>query len=150
MSPAQIEEFLQAPRFAIVGTNRVNGPPQLTPVWYLYENDRIYVTMFVKSAKYRNLRRDPHIGICIAGENPDARAVMIYGTAELIQEDSAWINEIRWRLIRRYYDSDEEAQSFMDSDAMGGEGALAVVTPDKVIAQDFNCDTIHGIARRCS
>jgi PPOX class probable F420-dependent enzyme len=138
MSQAQIEEFLQAPRFAIVGTNRVNGPPQLTPVWYLYENSRIYVTMFMKSAKFRNLRRDPHIGICIAGENPDARAVMIYGTAKLIQEDNAWVNEIRWRLVRRYHDGDEQAQSFMDSEAMAGERALAVVTPDKVIAQDFN------------
>ena len=138
MSQDQIEEFLQVRRFAIVGTNRVKRPPQLTPVWYLYENGRIYVTMFVDSVKYRNLRRDPHIGICIAGENPDARAVMIYGTAELIEEDSTWDNEIRWRLVRRYYDSDEEAQSFMNSEGMAGESALAVVTPDKVIAQDFN------------
>lgn len=138
MSQAQIEEFLQAPRFAIVGTNRVNGPPQLTPVWYLYENGRIYVMMLVNSAKYRNLRRDPRTGICIAGENPDARGVMIYGTVELILEDSAWRDEIRWRLVRRYYDSDEEAQSFIDTIPTGEEKALAVVTPDKVIAQDFN------------
>ena len=63
MSQAQIEAFLQAPRFATAGTNRVNGPPQLTPVWYLYEDGKIYITMFAKSAKYRNLRRDPRIGV---------------------------------------------------------------------------------------
>ena len=84
MSQAQIEEFLHAPRFAIVGTNRVNGAPQLTPVWYLYENGRIYVSMSVDSAKYRNLRRDSRIGICISGSHPDARAVMIYGTKGFI------------------------------------------------------------------
>lgn len=138
MSQAEIEEFLRAPRFAIVGTNRINGPPQLTPVWYLYEDGRVYFSMYVESAKYRNLRRDPRIGICIAGEHPDARAVMFYGSVQLIKEDSAWSNEVYWRIVRRYYDSDEEARSFIELAASGGEGSLAVVTPDKVLAQDFN------------
>jgi PPOX class probable F420-dependent enzyme len=138
LSQTQVEAFLQAPRFAVVGTNRVDGPPQLTPVWYLYENNQIYVSIYLNSAKYRNLRRDPRIGVCIAGEHPDARAVMIYGTVELIQEDSTWFNEICWRLVRRYYDSDEEAQSYLDSEAGGGDSVLAVVTPEKIIAEDYN------------
>lgn len=138
MTQTEIEEFLGAPRFAIVGTNRANGPPQLTPVWYLYQDERVYISMFVKSAKYRNLRRDPRIGVCIAGENPDARAVMIYGTVEFSLDGESWVDEIVWKLVRRYYDSDEEAQTYMDSSAVEGEGALAVVTPERVIAQDFN------------
>ncbi|NCF26707.1 MAG: TIGR03618 family F420-dependent PPOX class oxidoreductase [Gammaproteobacteria bacterium] len=138
MSQAEIEEFLRVPRFAIVGTNRVNGPPQLSPVWYLYEDSRIYFTMYIESAKYRNLRRDPRIGICIAGESPDARAVMFYGSVELITDDSTWVDEVCWRIVRRYYDSDKEAQSFIDLAAAGGKGSLAIVTPDKVLAQDYN------------
>jgi PPOX class probable F420-dependent enzyme len=138
MSQAQIEEFLHAPRFAIVGTNRVNGAPQLAPVWYLYENGRIYVSMSVDSAKYRNLRRDSRIGICISGSHPDARAVMIYGTVDLVPEDAAVYEDIDWRLTRRYHDSDEEAQAFIDSLPADQESALAVVTPDKIIAEDYN------------
>ncbi len=138
MSQAHIEDFLQVPRFAIVGTNRVNGAPQLTPVWYLYENGRIYVSMSVNSAKFRNLRRDPRIGICIPGVHPDARAVMIYGTVDLIPEDTALYDDIDWRLTRRYHDSDEEAQAYIDSLPTEEESALAVVTPDKVIAEDYN------------
>ncbi len=138
MSQAHIEDFLQVPRFAIVGTNRVNGAPQLTPVWYLYENGRIYVSMSVNSAKYRNLRRDPRIGICIPGVHPDARAVMIYGTVDLIPEDTALYDDIDWRLTRRYHDSDEEAQAYIDSLPTEEESALAVVIPDKVIAEDYN------------
>ncbi len=138
MSQDQIEDFLQAPRFAIVGTNRVNGAPQLTPVWYLYENGRIYVSMSVESAKYRNLCRDPRIGICIPGAHPDARAVMIYGTADLFTENTARHDDIHWRLTRRYHDSDEEAQAFIDSLPTEEDSALAVVTPDKVIAEDYN------------
>ena len=138
MSQSQIDEFLKEPRFAIVGTNRVHGAPQLTPVWYLYEQGRFYLIMFAESVKVRNLRRDPHIGLCIAGESPDARAVMVYGTAELMPDDGEWASDLCWRLVRRYFDLDEQAQRYMDSQDMEGEGVLAVVTPDKIVAQDFN------------
>jgi len=139
MSHAEIEEFLQAPRFAVVGTNRVNGPPQLTPVWYLYENGKIYVSMFVESAKYKNLRRDPRVSICVAGENPDARAVIFSGTVELFLKGNAtWVDDIVWRLVRRYYDNDKDAQLYMDSEDSSAESALAVLSPERIIAQDYN------------
>ena len=138
MSRDAIETFLAVPRFAVVGTNRRSGAAQLTPVWYLYENEKIHLEMFVKSAKYRNLSRDPRIAVCIAGEHPDARAVMFYGTAELFAEGGAWVEDIRWRLVRRYFESDAQARSYMDRAASGGRTALAVVTAEKVLAQDFN------------
>ncbi len=138
MSRAQIDEFLLAPRIAVFGTSRANGSPQLSPVWYLYENERLYVGMFAESAKFRNMRRDPRVAICIAGEYPDARSVMIYGTVDLVLESSPWRDEISWRIVRRYHGSDEQAKSYMDSTYSGGEEVLAVVTPDKILAEDFN------------
>ncbi len=139
MSQSEINEFLQVPRHAVVATNRVNGPPQLTPVWYLYENEKIYISMFVESAKFKNLHRDPRVSICIAGESPDARAVIFSGTVDLFLEDSAmWDDEIIWRLVRRYFDSDKEAQLYMDSEDNLAESALAVVSPERIIAQDYN------------
>jgi PPOX class probable F420-dependent enzyme len=139
MSQTEIEEFLRPPRFAIVGTNRKDGPPQLTPVWYLYEKQKLYVSMFTKSAKYKNLRRDPRLSICIAGDNPDARAVIFSGSAELYLQDSElWVNDIMWRLIRRYYDSDEEAKSYQNTESNSGESALTVLSPDRILAQDYN------------
>ena len=139
MSKVDIEEFLQAPRIAVVGTNRKNGPPQLTPVWYLFEKGKIYVSMFVKSAKYKNLCRDPRISICIAGDGSDARAVIFSGTAELVLESSArWNDEIVWKLVRRYYDNDQDARSYMDSEDNSTESALAILCPDRTIAQDYN------------
>ena len=139
MSHGEIEEFLQAPRFAVLGTNRVDGPPQLTPVWYLYENGKIYVSMFVESAKYKNLRRDPRVSVCVAGDNPDARAVIFNGTVELFPKGSAaWVDDIVWRLVRRYYDNDKDAQLYMDSEDSSAESALAVLSPERIIAQDYN------------
>ncbi len=138
MTQAQVEEFLEAPRHAIVGTNRRDGPPQLSPVWYLHEEGRLYISILVTSAKYRNLRRDPRISLCVDGGHPDARAVMIHGGAELIEAESPWRDEMIWRITRRYHDSDEDARQFREQARDWGRTALIVVTPEKIISQDFN------------
>ena len=138
ISQAQVDEFLQAPRTAVMGTVRGKGGPQLTPVWYLHENGKMYVSMSVNSAKYRNMTRDPRVCICVAAQHPDARAVMIHGEAELIPEESAWSDDMHWRITRRYYNSDDEAQAFLDSFPTEEKSALVSIAPDKVIAEDWN------------
>ena len=75
MSSAQIETFLQAPRHAIVGTNSADGPPQLSPVWYVYAQGRLYISAGPGTAKCRNLQRDPRISVCIDGCFPDFDSV---------------------------------------------------------------------------
>jgi PPOX class probable F420-dependent enzyme len=138
MSQDQIEAFLETPRLAVLGTNRVNGPPQLTPIWYLYENGLMYVSMSANSVKFRNLTRDPRISICVSGAHPDARGVMLYGTAKLIVEESDWHDDMNWRLIRRYHDSDEAAKAYASSIPEDDPGAIAVITPDRIFGQDYN------------
>ena len=138
MTEAQVRDFLHAPRHAIVATNRGDGSIQLSPVWYLYEEGCLYIAVFVDSVKYRNLRRDPRISVCIDGGHPDARAVMLYGTVEIIDEDSAWREKKRWDIMRRYFDDDGEARSYMQETAEWGPAALIVVKPDKTIAADYN------------
>ena len=138
MSRELVDAFLQEPRFAVVGTTRRNGTPQLTPVWYLYEDKRVYLSTDVTSAKYRNLRRDRRVCLCIAAAHPDARAVMIYGTVELLPQDTDWAVEVNWRLTRRYYSSDEEARVFLEEVPPGANRALVVLTPEKIIGEDWN------------
>lgn len=138
MTPAQVEQFLEPPRHAIVGTNRRDGPPQLSPVWYLYEDGRIYIGVLATTAKVRNLRRDPRISLCVDGGHPDARAVMIHGGAELIEAESPWREQVIWRIIRRYHDSDADARRYQDMSRDRGPTVLIVVTPEKIISQDFN------------
>jgi PPOX class probable F420-dependent enzyme len=138
MTEAQIEEFLQVPRHAIAGTNRADGPPQLSPVWYLYQEGRIYISVVAATAKYRNLQRDPRIAVCVDGDHPDARAVMIYGTAELMEEKGPWCEEIHRRIVRRYFASDELARRWSEEARLWGRRALIVVTPRKIISEDYN------------
>ena len=139
MNEKEIEDFLGAPRFGVLGTNRRNGPPQMTAVWYLYKHGKIYVSMFEASAKARNLKRDPRATLCVSGDSADARAVVLSGAVELHQHGSeAWVNETSWELTRRYYESDDEARKYLESESSGGSSVLAVLTPEKIIAQDYN------------
>ena len=137
MTESQIEAFLNAPRHGIVGTNRVDGPPQLSPVWYLYEPDRIYIIIGYGTAKHHNLQRDPRISLCVDGCRPDGRAVMIYGTAELVGSDDPLLEETRWRIIRHYHESEEAARHYAE-ETRGVAAMLVVVPPQKIISQDFN------------
>jgi PPOX class probable F420-dependent enzyme len=139
MSEEEIDKFLLVPRFAVVATNRQNGPPQQTPVWYLFENGKICISMFARSAKYKNLCRDPRASICIAGEHPDARAVILSGQVELFPAGSApWVDDILWKIVRRYYDNDKEAELYIESSDSADENVLAVLTPAKILAQNYN------------
>jgi PPOX class probable F420-dependent enzyme len=138
MTQAQIDDFLSAPRHAVVGTNPASGgAPQLSPVWYAYEGGRLYISTTPDTAKYHNLKRDPRISICVDGGREDVRAVMIYGAAQLIEGDNPLIEEMRWRIIRHYYDSEAEAREYLEA-TRDIDTALIVATPHRIISQDFN------------
>ena len=137
MTPSDIETFLAAPRHAVVATNTVDGPPQISPVWYLYEDGKLYISAGIRTAKHRNLRRDPRISVCIDGGHPDYRTVTFYGTATLIPPGDPRQETMRRRIIRRYYDTEADAQRYYES-VRDQPSVLIVVVPEKVISQDFN------------
>ena len=110
----------------------------MSPIWFVYEADRLYFSALQESAKYRHLRRNPRITLCIDAGHPDARAVTLSGTAELITEDSPERTDLEWRIVRRYHDSDEAAHRYQASIADQGPDALIAVSPERIIGWDFN------------
>jgi PPOX class probable F420-dependent enzyme len=138
MNSEQIDAFLAEPRHAIVSVIRSDGAPQSSPVWILYEGEKIYVSILVDSAKFRQLERDPRISLCVDAGHPDARAVLIEGTAELNREESAWSEEVSWKICRRYHETEAEARDFDSQMKSQGPSALVVVSPRRIIGRDFN------------
>lgn len=137
ITQSEIEAFLTPPRHAVVATNTVAGPPQISPVWYLYEDGKFYVSAGINTAKCRNLRRDPRVSVCIDGGYRNYRTVIVYGTAELRPPGDPLQESMRWRIIRRYHETEADAQRYYES-VRDHASALIIVTPDKVITQDFN------------
>ena len=55
----ELRAFLADRRYATVATNDANGGIHLTPVWFLFEDDRFLFESFSGSGKVRNLERNP-------------------------------------------------------------------------------------------
>jgi PPOX class probable F420-dependent enzyme len=138
MNSAQIQDFLAVTRHAIAAVIRPDGAPQLSPIWFLYEGERLYFSIGLESAKYRQLSRDPRISLCIDAGHPDARAVVISGTAELITDESPERSDLEWRILRPYHESDEDARRWVATSEAEGPSALVVVSPEKIIGWDYN------------
>jgi PPOX class probable F420-dependent enzyme len=137
MTQAQIEAFLAPPRHAIIATNRVDGPPQLTPVWYIFEDSKMYISVGAGTVKAQNLRRDPRVTICVDGGHPDARYVILQGAVTILEPGDPLQEQMRWRIIRHYYTSEEEARRYYES-MRNFPSVLLVLAPDKIISQDFS------------
>ena len=136
MIDAKIDAILQTPLNAIVATNRRDGAPQLSPIWYLYEGGRFYISIGADSVKARNIRRDPRVSLCVDEGHPDGRAVTVYGTAELIEVASAWRDDVDWRIILHYHETEADARHYDETKPDWGPSALLVVTPEKVFIHD--------------
>ena len=137
MSSAEIDEFLAETRHAVMGTNRIDGSPQLSPVWYLYRDGKFHTSVYGKSAKYCNLGRDHRVTLCVDGVYPDARYVAIYGTVEFVEEESPWRDEIEKALAHCYHESSEEAERYLRETKVPG-AIMLVVTPHKVFGRNYN------------
>ena len=137
MTAAEIDEFLADTRHAVMGTNRIDGSPQLSPVWYLYRDGKFYTSVYAGCAKHLNLRRDNRVTVCVDGVYPDARYVAIFGTVEIDEGQSPWRSEIERAITYRYHETSEEAERYL-RETSGPDSVLLIVSPQKVLSQNYN------------
>jgi PPOX class probable F420-dependent enzyme len=95
------QEFLARGRNAIVATRRLTEGPQLSPNWYLWDGTRFLISTSDGTAKVANIRRDPHMSICIddAASNGELY-VTAYGIGEVITGQTA--RELSLAIIAKY------------------------------------------------
>jgi PPOX class probable F420-dependent enzyme len=126
LTPEHIE-FLKTQAHAIVATIQPDGTPQLTPNWYWWDGERIWISTLDWTVKVKNLKRDPRITLCIDAGKRRANYVQVFGTAEVIEGD---VKDTTLDLIRKYEPTEEESQRHWEE--IKQDRVLIAVTPTRM------------------
>jgi general stress protein 26 len=101
----EIDEFLKQPHLMRLAVMDSRGEPNVTPVWYLWEDNKFYITSQTDKRKYKDVQRNPRVGFSIDIYEPEnkggAKGVHGKGNAYVIH-DKTQISRRDRQLIVRY------------------------------------------------
>ena len=130
---AELRRFLEAKRFAVVGSKNPDGSPHLAVMWYLLDGDEIVVNSAEGRIKDRNLDLDPRISVMVA----DGYTFVRVDGRVRIEHDQAIAHADIRRLALRYYEDQGKVDEAM-RDNFGKQHRISYYLPiQRVYAQGF-------------
>ena len=145
MSKEEMDSFLNQKLLARLATNRSDGYPHATPLYYIWDGEAIWFILDTRERPrqhIRNLRRDPKLCLVIDSDRRpeqggifDAQGVTIRGTAELFTDDNL-TRDLLPKVTRKYFgeEADQYAQALLED---GSQRVIVKVKPEKLYAWDF-------------
>lgn len=136
MSDEEIDAYLRRQRWARVASVSAAGEPHVSPVGFVFHEDRIYIYSAESSPRTRNLRESPRVSICIddglteADTYTDRRGVIVNGKAAVLGADDRRLKGVRTAYARAVFG--DASVEFRRRTHVWIE-----VTPDKFTAWDF-------------
>jgi PPOX class probable F420-dependent enzyme len=102
----EAREVLSKPLIARLATVNEDGMPHVVPLWFLLENDEIFIISERDTQKVRNLIRHPRAAVTVGGDDLAAHGFMLQGTVSITEDvDNALTNR-----ITRLYEPNEEGE----------------------------------------
>jgi PPOX class probable F420-dependent enzyme len=123
----QIQQFLDSSRNGILATIRRDGVPHLTPNWFSFDGEYIYISTTRTRAKYRFLQRDPRVAF-IVDDSLEMKYVSLRGSVEIREDIENYLPIFRRtrELVGVAVPPDAEFLSSLLED----DRVLLVITPD--------------------
>ncbi len=116
LTEAERDAFLAEPAIIMnIATVDADGAPLVTPIWFIYEDARIWFTPRQHSEWLRHIRHDPRVALSIDETNVPYRKVVVRGRAAIdfeVGNDNAWRDRYR-RIAARYIPSND-ANAYVD------------------------------------
>lgn len=86
--PRQYEDLLKSKAVANVATIGPKKEPQVNPVWFDWDGQRLLFSQTWQRQKLRNIGRDPRIAVSIVDPENHLRYLEIRGVVDTIEDDS--------------------------------------------------------------
>ena len=136
MSREEIEDFLSQGNMARIATVKPDNTPHVTPVWYLWENNQLQLTIQKDSVKARNIQQNNKVAVTIDTDKAPIKGVIIEGTAKIEELTNKMRRKIDRRIAARYV-KPEYLEEYIEWDsAQGLEYIYIRVRPEKIISWD--------------
>jgi PPOX class probable F420-dependent enzyme len=130
MTSEEMQAILSKPNNAIIGVNRADGGPQLTPVWFHWDGTSFSFSTTKDRVKYLNIKRDPSISL-IVDDFESHKYIAAYGRAEIIEDNAG---ELSRPIIQKYV-SGERFEQMMKMVASDPNRVIVVLRPDKIVTR---------------
>jgi PPOX class probable F420-dependent enzyme len=88
MISTEHRKFLEEHRLCIVGFDRREGPPSLSPVYYVVDGDDLLISTMASRGKAKQARRTGEVTLCVLGEQFPFPYLTVYGTCR-VEDDGA-------------------------------------------------------------
>ena len=119
------QEFLKSRELCRIATASPDGIPQVTPVIYALDGERIIIATDYGTKKLKNLRVNPRVSIVIDEYRPN-RGVIVQGKCEIEEKGEEYL-----RLLKILF---SKFEFYRKNPWSEGESPILSITPTKVIS----------------
>lgn len=132
----ELDAFLEQPLFCFLGTLSSEGHPRVSPLWFLWEDECIWIIADAIGKSYTK-RVEQHPETAIAIVDFAVHSGLVYhvgmrGTAEIVSLDEGRV----YRLLRRYLGSEMNEWDSRFSDLDSERWSLIRFEPATVVMRD--------------
>ncbi len=144
LSETEVIDFLNYVSVARVCTHNKDGSIHAAPVWFYYANGKIIFGTPEMSVKAKNIRRNNQVTVLVDHDGPPTRGVIVYGEAEISEEN---MDEIALNIFRRRME-ESRAYEYREGLFKLTKWVAVIVTPKKIASFDYVKDTRYRQATR--
>ena len=80
--PDGYESLLERPVYGHLATVRPDGRPQVNPMWFDWDGERLRFTHTIKRQKYRNIEANPNVAMSVIDPDNSYRYLEVRGAVE--------------------------------------------------------------------
>ena len=130
-APAVVE-YIQQPLAATLAMINPSGSPQLTVMWFKYEDGDLLFTTTISRVKFRNFERDPRGAVSIVDPNDMWKFVIVSGAFSVDDRDPVAFYEG----LALHYHGPEKFAEWRKTAVMEGRTVLRL-TPQRIRTRGF-------------